>query len=205
MNARNVTDARTNGTVDDRANGQTTGELTDDQIFDVLSNRRRRYVIHYLSQHDGQSVSLGDISRQVAAWETGNDPEYITYDERKTVHTSIYQNHVPKLAEAGIVEYDSRAGTVRPTDAYEEVDLYLETVSGDDIPWSVYLLGLAAVMTLLAVAVWLDVPPLLAVSDALWSLFVSVSFLVSTTVFAYVQRSRMHFGSDGPPPEVTDA
>jgi DNA-binding transcriptional ArsR family regulator len=204
MTVGNVADARTNGAVDDSTNGQTAGELTNDQIFDVLSNRRRRYVIHYLSQHDDESVSLGDLSRQIAAWETGNDPDYIAYDERKTVHTSLYQNHVPKLAEAGIIEYDSREGTVRPTDAYEEVDLYLETVSGDDVPWSVYLLGLAVGMTLLAVAVWLDLPPFSAVSDALWSLFVSVSFLVSTAVFAYVNRSQMRFGSDGLPPEVSE-
>jgi uncharacterized membrane protein (DUF485 family) len=192
------------------ANGQLDGvaagedALDEDALFEVLSNRRRRFALHYLRQTDDEAVELGDISTQVAAWETGTDPANLGYRDRKAVHTSLYQYHVPKLAEAGIVDYDSQRGVVRPTGENEAFEVYLETVSGRDVPWGVYFLGLSGVLTALAAAAWLEVPPLAALSSVEWGLVVAVPFLVSSIVFAFESRYRMRIGSEGPPPEVRE-
>ncbi|MFC6941170.1 hypothetical protein ACFQE8_14540 [Salinirubellus sp. GCM10025818] len=178
------------------------GSISNDELFDVLSNRRRRYTLHYLKQNGDEPVEMGDLSTKVAAWELGIEPEALAYDERKRVHTSLYQYHAPKLDDAGIVNYDSQRGTIELTRAGADLDLYLEAVAGREIPWSTYLLLLSVFGASLMGAVWLDVPPLTAIPDATWGLFVAVAFLASSAVFVYDNRYSMRLGGEGPPPEA---
>jgi hypothetical protein len=94
------------------------GAPTRDDLFEALDNRRRRYMIHYLQRREGDDpVDVSEVSAQVAAWELDADPELIGYDDRKNVHTALYQFHAPKLDDLGLVEYDKRSGTVALTGA----------------------------------------------------------------------------------------
>ncbi|ESP89555.1 hypothetical protein K933_03325 [Candidatus Halobonum tyrrellensis G22] len=182
-----------------------TTEPGRDELFELLSNRRRRFVLHRLKQmEEGETVELSELSRQVAAWENGTDPEALSYADRKNVHTSLYQFHLPKLDDADVVDYDQRAGEVRLTDGVDEVDIYLETVDERDIPWGLYFLSLSGGAALLATAVKLHLPLVSAVSAAEWTLFIVVVFLVSSAAFAYHSRYGMRLGTEGPPPELRD-
>lgn len=79
-----------------------------DEVFSVLSNRRRRLVLYCL--HERGETTLTELSRQVAAWENGIPTGAVTHTQRKRVYTALHQNHLPKLREAGVVTY-SRART----------------------------------------------------------------------------------------------
>ena len=184
--------------------GAKNDRITDGEVFEVLSNQRRRYALHYLMQHADEPVEMGDLSTQVAAWEADVDPQAVTYDQRKSVHTSLYQYHAPKLDDTGLVEYDSRRGVVELTTAGSELDLYLEAVRGREIPWASYFLLLSAVATALVSAAWLDVPVFADLPAFAYAGFVSAAFLVSSMVFAYDNRTSMRLGSTGPPPGVTE-
>ena len=194
----------TNRAEDDGGPDDGPEEISNDDLFEVLSNRRRRYTLHYLKQRADEPVEMGDLSTQIAAWETDTPPEELAYDERKRVHTSLYQYHAPKLDDAGIVEYDSQRGVVELTEAGSDLDLYLEAVSGRDIPWATYHLLLSGFAVSLMGAVYLDVPPTTLAPDATWGLFVAVAFLVSSAVFVYDNRFSMRLGSAGPPPGTED-
>lgn len=195
-----VPDTDGDGVEAEGSGGEARGEISNDELFEVLSNRRRRYALHYLKQQDDARAEMGDLSTQVAAWELATDPEALAYDERKRVHTSLYQYHAPKLDDAGVVEYDSQRGVVELTDAGADLDLYLEAVSGRDVPWATYYLLLSGFGMSLMGAVWLDVSPLTLVPDVTWGLFVAVAFLVSSAVFVYDNRFSMRLGGTGPPP-----
>jgi hypothetical protein len=182
----------------------TDDRITDADVFEVLSNRRRRYALHYLMQHPDDPVEMGDLSTQVAAWEEGIDPEAVTYDQRKSVHTSLYQYHAPKLDETGLIEYDSRGGVLELTDAGSDIDLYLEAVRGREIPWASYFVLLSVLSAAFVGAAALPIPPLAGVSTAACAGAVVAVFLVSSLVFAYDNRTAMRFGSAGPPPGVDD-
>jgi hypothetical protein len=175
-----------------------------DVLFELLSNRRRRFMIHYLKQRPTERVEMGEVSTQVAAWERGVDPESLTYDQRKTVHTSLYQYHAPKLADAGVVDYDATRGTVRLTERGRDTDLYVEAVTGRDASWATYFLGLSTVAVGLSLTGWLDVGPLSAIAGGPVGIAVSVGFLVSAALFAYDSRTRLRLGADGPPPGAGD-
>src|SRR6056297_1016004 len=84
-------------------------ELSRDDLFSMLRNERRREVIHYLREHEAP-VDLRDLSEYIAAIENDCTPAEVTYKQRKRVQTALYQMHLPKLAEQGIVSYDRRAG-----------------------------------------------------------------------------------------------
>jgi predicted house-cleaning noncanonical NTP pyrophosphatase (MazG superfamily) len=178
--------------------------LDRDEVFEILRNRRRRFVLHYLKQRHSASIDLAELSNQVAAWENDKSIDELTYDERKTVQNSLYQFHLEKMRDFGVVEYDRRSGEVTLTDAADDLELYLEAVPETEIPWSLYFLGLSVLATLLAGSVLLDAWFVAVFSATDWFVLASVTFLVSSVAFFYQNRYQMRIGSDGPPPEVTE-
>ncbi|KZN26106.1 hypothetical protein A4G99_22730 [Haladaptatus sp. R4] len=136
-------------------------ELGEDQIYHLLQNERRRYVLRYLHGSDEQE-SMRDIAEQVAAWENNSTVQAITSSERQRVYIPLYQSHLPKLDEEGIIEYDQSRGTVEKTDMADVLYDYLEptAVAADDdedvsddeqTRWEHYYLGASGIgVTLLA-------------------------------------------------------
>lgn len=91
-----------------RPQRDTTPETTIDPntAYDLLKNTRRRAVIRALIDDFQGSCSLRDLAEFVAAMEHPTEtPETISGPDRKRVYVSLYQTHVPKLAECGVVEY----------------------------------------------------------------------------------------------------
>ncbi|MFC6725279.1 hypothetical protein ACFQE1_13045 [Halobium palmae] len=177
--------------------------LSRDDVFDVLSNQRRRHLLHYLKQRDGDGeIELSEISSQLAAWEQGTAPEMISYADRKNVHTALYQFHLPKMADAGFVDYDQRSGSVRLTEAARGLEVYLETGSDRDVPWGMYFLGLSCVTTAVALATWLQLGPTASLPVGVPAMFVAVAFLASSVAFAYRTHFVMRIGAEGPPTDV---
>jgi len=173
--------------------------LSKDDIFTVLSNERRRFVLRYLKDHEGVA-EIRDLAQQVAAWENDVPVEQLNYKQRKRVYTSLHQTHLPKLDDCGIVEYDRDRKTVELTDRIETLDIYLEVVPADDIPWSQYYLGLAAVSTAVVVAAWFDLFPFSLLPDIAFAGIVAAALGVSAAVHTYYSRT---IGEGGSPVRPT--
>jgi len=122
--------------------------LSEDTVFDVLSSPRRRYLLYYLRTVGG-AAELNEIAQQVAAWENGIEVERIERQQRKRVYVSLYQSHVPRLAEVGIIEYDADAGVVALADAAETIDAFLAGRREPARPWGAYYLVAAGASALL--------------------------------------------------------
>jgi hypothetical protein len=176
--------------------------LSRDEVFELLSNHRRRFVLHHL-QRNG-NADLGDLSEHVAAWENDISLEAVSSAERKRVYTSLQQFHLPKMDEKQVVEFDDREGTVELASAAKDVDVYLEVVQGRDIPWSQYYLALSVVNLTLLTAVLAGTYPLRLIPTGGWAIFVVTTFLVSALVHAYYSRTEMRLGDSERPPEVTE-
>lgn len=174
--------------------------LSRDLVFDVLKNRRRRHALHYLKQQDGP-VELSELAEQVAAWENESTVEGISAAERKRVYTALYQSHLPKLDDAGIVEYNQSRGIVTLSERAEELDVYLELVSQDDIPWSKYYLGMALLGVAVVSAAWLRLSPFSLFPDIFWAGVIVLAFSISAIAHTYVTQMR-RIGNEGTPPEV---
>lgn len=177
---------------------ETGGAPDQDELFEVLSNRRRRFTIHALEQRDEPS-DLGDLAERVAAWEYDVDVDEVGHAERKRVYTALQQSHLPKMEEAGVVEFDKREGVVAPTPALEDADVYLEVVQGNEIPWSEYYLGLSAVSAALLAAVWVHAWPFALLPDVAWGVAVVAAFTISAAVHQYYAEELRVGGGDDPP------
>lgn len=171
--------------------------IDQELAFQMLSCRRRRHVLHYLRQNDG-SATLRTLSRRIAAWENDTDPEEITYQQRVRVYTALRQSHLPKMDDGGVVEFDADRSTVVLTDAATQLDVYLDVVPHDDIPWSTYYAGLGALCVGFATLVLIGLPPFSMLAGGAAALLFSALFFVSGVAHVLHDR-RMQVGSEGPP------
>ncbi|MFC4988192.1 MULTISPECIES: DUF7344 domain-containing protein [Saliphagus] len=175
---------------------ETDDRPTRGEIFDLLSNHRRRYAIHYCKQQD-DPVELGDLAEHVAAWELDKEVAELTSAERKRVYTSLQQTHLPTLERANMVEFDDR--TIALTDSAADLDVYLDIVPGDSIPWGVYYLGLSAVAGAVIAGLWLEVVPTETVPTLGWATLLVALFGISAAVHT-VENRRSRLGAGDRPP-----
>jgi len=144
-------------------------ELSKDKIFHLLQTPRRRYVLQYLKEREG-TVEMRDIAEQVAAWENETSVQALTSDERHRVYIPLYQSHLPKLDEKGIIEYDQSRGTVKKMDAADVLYEYLKPETCDDdveeegnthtsTRWERYYLGVSGLGATLLAGSTLGVSP----------------------------------------------
>lgn len=174
--------------------------LSPGEIFEMLSNTRRRQVVHYLLQQD-DTVRLRDLSRQIAAWENDVTPEEVTAKQRKRVYTALHQSHLPKLDDCGVIEFNDNRSLVTPTDRVSDLQLYLEVVPGNEIPWSVYYTGLGLFSGAMVLVKAIGLFPFSELPALGWALIIVLLFTGSALVHVYYSR-RMRLGAAGPPPTL---
>ena len=179
----------------------TSVSLSKGEIFEVLRNQRRRYVLQYLKQ-DSRSVELGDLAQQVAAWEYETTPEEVTPEQRKRVYTTLQQTHLPKMDKSGILEFDSDEGVIRPTDRTRDISIYLEIVPGHEFAWRELYLSLGAISSALVAALWLGIYPLTLLSDLTWAAIIAGTVTVTALAHIYHERN-MRLGHGEQPPELS--
>lgn len=150
----------------DRTDRSDTETLAREDIFTILSNKRRQYVLQYLKEHDEGAVQLRDLVEYVARRENGTS--HPDRDARKAVYTSLHQSHLPKLDQHGLIEYDARRTEAEPTDALRGVQGYLEYTPQNSVPWAYYYFGLAGVLALMTLLAWLSIPPFATFSGILF-------------------------------------
>lgn len=114
-------------------------ELPLDQVFEILKNRRRREVLHYLEENDGES-SLSDLAEHIAAIENDTTVKAISSTQRKRVYVGLYQCHLPKMDDMNIVDFDQNRGTVVLSANAEQVKSYLG--EPEQTPWYKMYMGI---------------------------------------------------------------
>lgn len=99
--------------------------LTQDELFHILQNRRRRGVLEYLRGVTGP-VEMSDVAEQLAAWEHDTTVEQLDSTQRKRLYVPLYQTHLPKLDDAGVIDYDKDRGQVEARPLAGRLEPYLE-------------------------------------------------------------------------------
>ncbi|THE66710.1 hypothetical protein D8Y22_00865 [Salinadaptatus halalkaliphilus] len=110
---------------------QGTRELSADTILELLANRRRRYLLYALRGRE-EPIELSALAERVAGWEHDIPPDEVAKNEYKSVYVSSVQCHVPKLADAGVVDHDEDNHTVILDDNFEQLEPYLRVVIRDE-------------------------------------------------------------------------
>lgn len=163
-------------------------EFSQDQIFDLLSNRRRRYVLNFLLRVD-RPVSIQELSKELATWEFDVDQEDLTDQQEKRIYVALYQTHIPKLEDAGVIEYDSDAGLVELTDDAQRLQPYVEEEIQARRPWPWYYLAVASVGLLVYAGVVFDLLPLGAVTTIQAGVAIFAAFM-ALAAYHYWETAR---------------
>ncbi|WP_418280218.1 DUF7344 domain-containing protein [Halorubrum sp. DTA98] len=126
-------------------------ELSLDVVFNVLRNQRRRLVLKAIEDHDG-STTLSDLAEHIGGIENDKPPAALNAQERKRVYVGLYQCHLPKMNDAGAVEFDKNRGTVERGPMADTYHTYLEREFESRRSWPRYYGGLTAVSSVALVA-----------------------------------------------------
>lgn len=158
------------------------------ELFDLLSNHRRRYTIRYCRENG--SISLSDLAERIAAVEQEKSVAEITAAERKRVYTSLQQTHLGRLEDAGMIESDG--DEIELTDRAEELEVYLDIVPAGSVSWGMYYLVISGLAGLVVAGVWTElVPPDLLDQSLLLVVLVVIYGLSALGHVIYNRRNRL--------------
>ena len=157
-------------------------DISKDELFRILSSSRRRYIIYFLHRA-GEAVSLGDLATRIAAEENDRSIDDVTDSERQRVYISLYQTHLPKLEEAGIISYDEDDRLVELTPEMRR-DGFFWMNQEEPTSWAQYYAGLGVFGWLAIGGLFFDLIPLLTWSVVAILLAVGLSVLVAVQYVA---------------------
>ena len=125
-----------------------------DTVFEIIKNERRRLVLHHLEEAEG-TVTIGELAERIAAFENDLDRSELNAQQRKRVYIGLYQCHLPKMDDAGVIEFNQDRGHAKLGPNADQMTPYLEAGTEDDSPSAAYrnatlalAIGAAAVFAL---------------------------------------------------------
>lgn len=80
-----------------------------DRVFRLLGDRRRCYLYVYLQFHPSNEVSVDHLVDQLMDWEQALGATHVSRDD---IVIALTHNHLPKLADAGVIDYDRETGSI---------------------------------------------------------------------------------------------
>ncbi|RKD95604.1 DUF7344 domain-containing protein [Halopiger aswanensis] len=94
--------------------------LSLDAHLDILANERRRYLLEYLWDQPGHVGSFEAATKHTISQ---HGQKYGWQPNHDDIQVDLQQHHLPKLADAGLIEYDIRSQTIRyrGNDRLEEI------------------------------------------------------------------------------------
>lgn len=97
------------------------GGAAIDRFFDALGKTRRRVILRSLT--DTENANLHQLAESIAEYEEGESSE----EQIESIRLDLHHHHVPKLAEYGLISYDTRTNMMAleplPETAQEILDL----------------------------------------------------------------------------------
>lgn len=82
--------------------------LSPDTVFEVLADRDRRAALSFLRESSDDTVSFETLATHIAERDVEPDGR-----DRGQLVVRLHHATVPRLADAGLVEYDTRSGSIR--------------------------------------------------------------------------------------------
>jgi hypothetical protein len=170
-------------------------QLSADEVYDILSNQRRRFVLCYLLERG--ETTLRELSEVIAAWENGVDRKAVTRDQRKRVYTALHQTHLVRLDDHEVLEYERGGKSVRPRDRIDRFEPFLAEESAEDSRSDTIDVGLGLGTMLGATALLIDLPVLTTSVGAALLILIGVGVVVRSGL-----RSRAATDGTSPPTDL---
>ena len=186
--ASEAADAETTGESDSPPNSATE-RLSKDVVFELLKNQRRRDALRYLEENDGEAT-LSDMAEFIAAKENDITVEALSSSQRKRVYIGLYQCHLPKMADAGVIDFEKNRGNIELQPLVEQLEPYLvdpndDDATAQDTDMPTQHLVLAGIVGLCVTAGLLNLPVFSFVPTAGWAVLSTLSLMTLAGIESY--------------------
>lgn len=94
--------------------------LAFDSVLDLCQHQYRRIVLGVLAGEQ-RSLTLDDLTRAVLKYNHQTPIAEASAHVLREIHVLLHHIHLPKLAAAGLINYDSEQHLVEPTEQLEQV------------------------------------------------------------------------------------
>jgi len=108
---------------DSHSYGSQREQLSIDKLHRILASERRRLILSYLATTSAETTGIDELINAVARRE---HPHRGPATYREHIEIDLHHVHLPKLADAGVIEYDPVSETVQ-YDGSEKLESLLET------------------------------------------------------------------------------
>lgn len=95
-------------------------------LFHTLRAGRRRHVIQYLADRPQESAETRELAKSIASEEENVPLNHATGEPYRNAYNALSQTHLPTLADAEIIIYDSQRQTVSQGPRFEIAALLLK-------------------------------------------------------------------------------
>lgn len=102
--------------------------LSLDTVLQLLAHSQRRDLLHHLREAQNYTSSIDDCVSHLLTREAerpGDRPS------RETMQATLYHAHIPKLADASVVEFDQRNHEIRYW-GNERLETWLDRIRAHD-------------------------------------------------------------------------
>lgn len=110
---------------------QQSEELDIGDVFELLKNERRRRVIRFLNEQEDGVTTLNVMAEHIAALENDIDVSQLSSSQRKRVYIGLYQCHLPKMDEYGVIDFQKNRGIITLKNT-TQLEPYLPDEDGEE-------------------------------------------------------------------------
>lgn len=100
-----------------------TQTITTDQALQLLADYRRRKVLHIVRDQNGRTVSVEALAAEFTESAPSSNDGFATHTDCSQI--DLVHNHLPKLAEYDIIDWDRKRRTVTDGPAFDTVESML--------------------------------------------------------------------------------
>lgn len=105
--------------------------LDRDAIHDLCSDKHRRIVLAVLAEQQ-RPLTLNDLAKTIVKHNHHVPLTEASGETITRIKTSLYHCHVPKFAEAGLIEFDAERKLVEPNAEFEQIETHLASFLAGD-------------------------------------------------------------------------
>lgn len=102
-----------------------------DTLLDVCGHKHRRIVLAALANQE-PSISINDLTDEIIKFNHHTAPIDTTDETVVEIQTGLHHVHLPKLGEAGFIQYDPEQQVVEPTAQVGREDSHLSAILAMD-------------------------------------------------------------------------
>lgn len=104
--------------------------LAEEQFYRALAAPPRRRLLYYLITEDDSTVE--ELATVLSGWKATTTGTMQTSADRSGIRLRLVHNHLPRLAEAGLIDYDSDDASVQLASLHPRVvDIIRQSVEAE--------------------------------------------------------------------------